>query len=124
MKHLKSCKYCGRIHDISFDCGMKPKYYAKKGNDIDIFHWSKAWEKKSKAIKERDNYLCLVCLSKKIYENKTLSTHHIVPLKEDWERRLDDDNLITLCRVHHEQAESNKISRKKLFELVKSNKKI
>ena len=36
----------------------------------------------------------------------------------DYDRRLDDDNLITLCRYHHEKAEKGLISRKKLLEIA------
>lgn len=37
---------------------------------------------------------------------------------------LNDGNLITLCRYHHEQAESGKIPRKILFDLVKNSQRI
>ena len=34
------------------------------------------------------------------------------------EGRLSNDNLVTLCRYHHEQAEKNIISKEELFALV------
>ena len=52
-----------------------------------------------------------------------ISVHHIIPLAEGGEL-LDEDNLITLCRYHHEQAEKGKISRRELQVLAKlQNKK-
>ena len=35
-----------------------------------------------------------------------LETHHIVPIAEAPELAYDVDNLVTLCRRHHEYAES------------------
>lgn len=37
--------------------------------------------------------------------------HHIIPLAEVWEKRLDNDNLILLCRAHHEKAEKGEVDR-------------
>lgn len=50
--------------------------------------------------------------------NRGLSVHHIVPLSEDYERRLDAGNLITLCRFCHAKAEHGGILRARLFELA------
>lgn len=35
--------------------------------------------------------------------------HHAVSLEEDYDRCLDDDNLLTVCGLHHEMAESGEI---------------
>ena len=40
-----------------------------------------------------------------------LEVHHIVPVSEDWDLRFDWSNLITLCRCHHELAESGALGR-------------
>lgn len=52
------------------------------------------------------------------YETENLSVHHINPIAEDWDSRLDNDNLITLCRKHHEQAEASLISKKELRKIA------
>lgn len=49
---LKSCKYCGRIHDSKYDCGKKPQR-KKQGNEKDKFRWSRKWTEKREDIKER-----------------------------------------------------------------------
>lgn len=74
-------------------------------------------------IRDRDHYLCQACLNNVDgrgirYTTSDLEVHHIVPLSEDYERRLDEDNLITLCREHHEQAEEGLLSRAALHELA------
>lgn len=37
-----------------------------------------------------------------------LSVHHAVSLEEDYDRCLDDDNLLTVCGLHHEMAEERR----------------
>lgn len=120
---LKSCKYCLRIHDSKFDCGKKPKRY-KEINDINRFRWSRRWNKKSISIRERDNYLCQICLTNQYdtfikYNSEQLEVHHIIPLHEDFNLRLDDENLITLCARHHKMADKKIISRKFLLDIIK-----
>ena len=34
------------------------------------------------------------------YNYEGLEVHHIIPLEEDYSRRLDSYNLITLCNMH------------------------
>jgi len=49
-----------------------------------------------------------------------LEVHHIVPLAEDFDRRLDDDNLITLCQAHHKAAERGEVDRAALFAAIRA----
>ena len=113
---LKSCKYCGRIHKAGYVCSMKPKKRAYDYSDREVwkFRHGEAWKVKAEQIKERDGWLCRCCLSKKVINYTKLEVHHIVPLAEDLSLRLDDDNLITLCRVCHEEAEKGNITREEL----------
>lgn len=114
---LKSCKYCGRIHDSKFDCGKKPKR-KKKPTDINKFRWSRRWREKRNQIVERDKYLCQVCKENGVYNYDNLEVHHIVPLEEDYDKRLDEGNLITLCVIHHKAADRGEIDREYLHKLV------
>lgn len=43
------------------------------------------------------------------YNYSGLSVHHAVPINDDWDKRLDDDNLITVCGMHHKMCESGEI---------------
>lgn len=126
---LICCRYCGRIHDDSYQCIHKKKYsgmqHDKKGKDQ---RNSRKWRSKRELIKQRDNYMCQCCIrsypgTMNQIEGKDISVHHIIPLAEGGDL-LDEDNLITLCRYHHEQAEKGKISRRELQVLAKlQNKK-
>ena len=112
----KVCSYCGRIHDKGYICSHKPQYNGK----FDKFRNSGAWQRKREQIYERDLYCCKVCAL--TFFDKTpdfnIECHHIIPLAEDYNKRLDDDNLITLCHAHHEQAERGALSRDYLRSLL------
>ncbi len=110
---LKSCQYCGRVHQKNYDCGKRPKI-RKRYTDKDKFRSSRKWREKREQIRERDMNLCQICIRKlyntdRQYNYKDLSVHHAIPLEEDYERRLDDDNLLTVCGLHHEMAEAGLI---------------
>ncbi len=110
---LRSCQYCGRIHDSRYDCEKRPQKFKKK-YEHDAFRSTSLWQRKAEEIKERDNYLCQICIrglygSRTRINNKNLSVHHAVPLKTDFDLRLSSNNLITLCGKHHEMAEKGEI---------------
>lgn len=118
---LVSCKYCGGLHERGTECQSKPKRV--KENSIAVrFRNTNAWRKQSKHIAKVDNYLCLVCKAQKKYVYDNLEVHHIVPIAEDYTKRLDDGNLITLCVEHHKMADANKISREELRTLIRGRR--
>lgn len=110
---LRGCPYCQRIHDSKYDCGMRPKEF-KKDTKANRFRNSAAWTKKREEIRERDNNLCQACIrelegTKVKYNSSLLSVHHAISIHKDYGRRLDNDNLLTLCAYHHDQAEKGRI---------------
>lgn len=113
----KSCKYCGRTHPVGFVCDKKPKRF-KDRTDESGFRSTWAWTQKSKAIRERDHHLCLACLAEGVLYYGYVEVHHIVPVEESDELKLDDNNLITLCPDHHEQAERGELDRDYLRGLI------
>ena len=120
---LKSCQYCGRIHDSKYICPQKAKNIAErqkkfKTTNKDKFRWTKVWQDKRDDIKDRDLCLCAVCKTKGDYVYNDLSCHHIEPLEERFDLRLEDSNLITLCSKCHELAESGEIGREHLHSLI------
>lgn len=121
----RSCSYCGGVHERSQVCSSKPKK-RKVVTYIDKFRWTKAWQRKRQYIRERDNNLCQICLRLRYnttqqYTFDALEVHHIEPVASAWDRRLDDSNLITLCRDHHEQAEDGEIPQYELEVIAYEN---
>lgn len=110
---LRSCRYCGRIHPSDYTCPKKPnrtKDFTKQNK----FRSTNAWTQKSREIKERDNHLCQVCF-RKLYDTvvqynfEDIEVHHIEPLHESYDLRLEDENLLSLCARHHRMADAGQI---------------
>lgn len=118
---LKACPYCGKIHDRNVKCENRPVH--QRGDREDRFRWTQAWKDKREYIKKRDKYLCQACLNglygtERRLTTEKLSVHHIQSLETNFEARLDDNNLITLCEKHHELAEKGTISARELIKII------
>lgn len=71
----------------------------------DKFWWfynTKEW----KALRARKFYdadgLCEMCWQNGVVE-QAKEIHHIIPIEKDWNKRLDYNNLISLCSQHHNE---------------------
>ena len=94
---LKSCKYCGRIHDTKYVCEQKDiaekkRMSNRKATNALRFRRTTVWTNKSIDIRTRDKYMCLCCKAQlpgtvKQYNTSNLSVHHIVPIEEDYAKR-------------------------------------
>lgn len=107
----KACSRCGRIHDANHKCYANSRNYYQHDPEIRKFRNSTAWKKKAQEIKERDKFMCQVCLKNNIFNYKDLSVHHIQPIAENQALRLENSNLITVCEHCHKLCESGKIPR-------------
>lgn len=134
---LRSCKYCGRVHEDTRPCEQKKAAQEKRVRLISAreyrrdkasyrFRSSPDWTKRSVQIRERDHYLCLCCAAGlkgtiKRYNQEDLEVHHIIPIKEDETLRLEETNLITVCKYHHYLCEIGTISRQQQMQLVEES---
>ncbi len=119
---LRSCQYCGRIHDSKYICPNKPQR-KKQITEADKFRWTSKWQNKREEIKKRDLYLCQICIRELYntvykYNTEELEVHHNIPINEDYNKRLDNDNLITVCNTHHEMCESGEIPREEVQKII------
>ncbi len=71
------------------------------------FRSTAEWQKKVAEVRRRDAGLCKLCLYEGRINGRDLSIHHIEPIRQNPDRKLDNDNLITLCREHHQLVESD-----------------
>lgn len=118
---LKTCKYCG-IVPYNHICPNKTKK-EKETTDIDRFRWTKSWQKKREEIKKRDLYLCQICIRELYntttkYNSKDLSVHHNTPIAKDYNKRLDNNNLLTLCDMHHKMCDNGEIEREEVQKII------
>ena len=121
---LKSCQYCGRIHPRGYMCPQKPKQAHHRNEKTSSFRKTYTWQKKRNQIVSRDYHLCRICNegSYGVYGvpglDQELSVHHIEPLEERFDLRLDDGNLLTCCSRHHRMADDGDIPRDYLHGLT------
>lgn len=90
----------------------KFRQYDNKRKDDKIwnFYRTKEWLNFRLYILTRDNYLCIECLKQGKY-TKGNTVHHIIPIRggqEGWDKRLDEDNVITVCESCHSKIHKHK----------------
>jgi 5-methylcytosine-specific restriction endonuclease McrA len=122
MSEYITCSRCGVVKR-GHRCPHKPYRKKDKDTQADKFRKTKAWTNKSIEIRQRDRYLCRVCMANlyntiRQFNYNKLEVHHITPLAEDYNKRLDNDNLITLCVYHHKMADNGQIPREELQNLI------
>ena len=123
---LRSCPYCGRIHDVTMICPQKETALEKRkayrnghrGKDTpeDRFRHTNRWKVIRESVYHRDRGLCLCCLAELEgteikYNTERLAAHHIVPLREDYNQKDALDNLLLVCQTHHDMCEDGTIPR-------------
>lgn len=64
------------------------------------FYKSKAWRELRDVAFRRDNGLCVQCRNDKMIKVADV-VDHIIPIKNDWNKRLDIGNLQSLCHSCH-----------------------
>jgi 5-methylcytosine-specific restriction protein A len=67
---------------------------------------SKPWRNLRKLVLVNNKYLCQNCLKKGIIRKATIC-HHILPARENWNKRLDYDNILPVCDECHRELENN-----------------
>ncbi len=99
-----ACAYCDE-HIGIFEAKEKARRqifnsYYNKDNKYNKFYWTQKWRDLRTYILCRDNHLCQDCLKeKKITEANEV--HHIEKIRKAWDKRYDEDNLISLCGDCH-----------------------
>lgn len=78
------------------------RYYDRYARDkkATTFYHSVAWKKARKLAIMKSHGLCVQCYEEgKIVPGRVVD--HIIPLKEDWTKATDIDNLQYLCQTCH-----------------------
>lgn len=127
----KRCDHCGRMIPPGTHC---PCITRKRNKEYDAHHRDKArksfyqsreWLDMREEILMRDSRVDRYLLSMTGEVEAATMVHHITPLGEDWSRRLDPSNLISLSdRVHKQihklyESDANAETRERLFEIIR-----
>ena len=112
LKHI--CPVCGKVIPISQSrCPEHPSRHKDYDDNVRYtrdkkyhsFYLTSAWEAVKASAINKANGICIYTF---FFEKKLAAceeVHHIVPLKDDWGRRLDVGNLIPLTHRVHMQIE-------------------
>ena len=82
--------------------------YSEDNIDYTTFYNSAAWKRTREQALIRDMYLCQQCLKDGIVNDKQLIVHHKIEIKEDWKKRLELENLETVCTQCHNKIHKTK----------------
>ncbi|WP_286312645.1 HNH endonuclease [Romboutsia ilealis] len=128
------CKDCGCKVPYSTtrcaDCASKREEYLKSKNkkynadrynrdkaneSYRLFYTTKEWYRKREEIYKLYEGHCVICRA--LYKfNPIEEIHHIEPLLKNYDKRLDNDNLIGLCSKCHKDIHYHKIDNKDKLE--------
>lgn len=114
------CEKCQKKAELKFNL-YSALYDAKRRiqeSRYRAFYSSKAWRTFREGFLAEKPF-CFKC------NRFATDLHHIVPLKEDWEKRLDAKNIMPLCKACHsktELEERNKKSETKKESIDKKSK--
>ncbi|BEP28803.1 HNH endonuclease [Helicovermis profundi] len=103
----KYCLTCSKKRVIEKRENNRKYDHHNRDKKIKNFYHSKAWKKFREGILIRDNYLCQECLKENIITNAEI-VHHIVEVREDFEKRFVYDNCFSVCKACHNRIH-NKI---------------
>ena len=122
MSDYVTCKHCG-IVPRGHICPHRKSRFKSGDKESNKFRNTIRWQRKREEIKIRDRYICQVCLRQlhntlNMLNFKNIEVHHITSIQEDYNKRLDNDNLISLCSYHHHMAEEGEITKEELYDIV------
>lgn len=84
-----------------------------RGKKADPFYKSAAWRRARRQALERDHYICQDCLAAKrrgemVRPRTATAVHHIQPVEQRPDLRLELSNLISLCDACHNKRHPEK----------------
>lgn len=106
-------RYCEKHkHQVEKEKRERNKFYDRTIRDDKAtrFYRSKEWIKTRQMRLIMDSHLCRDCLKEKII-TKADTVHHIEELKDNWDKRCDLENLISLCNSCHNKRHKRNISK-------------
>lgn len=96
---LKACQPCAALlaQELQARAHARQKRYDQntRNREADAFYHSTEW-KALRAYKLNKDCICEVC-----HDRPAVLPHHIVPVREDWSKRLDINNLLSVCERCH-----------------------
>lgn len=92
-------KYCEKHQTQRNKQEYRQRRYNNGDSKYRAFYRTRAWRKLSRQTLE-NNPVCVVCYERGIIRPAQIADHRI-ELKDDWSRRLDPSNIVSMCRSCH-----------------------
>ena len=124
----KRCGRCGKRLPSGTTCDCVKKLNAARHKDYDRnkrsrtsydFYHSSEWIRARAEALERDSYIDVYAYMTRGEVLPADTVHHIIPLTDDWSKRVDIDNLISLNHSTHSAIEQEYV-----IDAVAAQKKI
>ena len=125
----KRCSRCGKRIPSGTTCSCKDRRHEEydrfcRDKESKSFYDSAEWRDVREEVLARD------LIDQWLYHTKGLvvaadTVHHIIPLRENWERRCDPGNLISLSEASHAEIEAvykttdRRVLQEELFAIVR-----
>ena len=94
-------KYCDKHKELINQSNKDYERFRTERDKTYIkFYQSRQWKNTRKSVMIDNDWLCQECLRQGYYKQADV-VDHIIELKDDWDKRLDKDNLRPLCHEHH-----------------------
>lgn len=114
----KQCSFCGKWIPVDQTCSCRAAVMKKRNRerhkDYDThrrdreaasFYQSREWKDKRKAVLNLDQGIDVYMYMTDGIIIPADTVHHIVPLRDDWSKRLDRDNLMSVASSTHGRIE-------------------
>lgn len=89
------CEECQRAFPVKRKKADKDYNRFRRDKQSDKFYHSKEWKALSKFVLLRAEYKCAEC------DGLATEVHHKKAVADDWDERLNVDNLVALCTACH-----------------------
>lgn len=132
MAIYKRCTRCNKRILVGVSCSCRQKRFQedKKYQAIHetLFYSSKEWSILRKQIIETFYGIDIYSYYMEDRIESGYTVHHIIPIQEDWSRRLDKNNLIYLTEsnhrlIHNRMKEEKEATVKLLLDLIQRFKR-
>lgn len=114
MPIFKRCSRCGSRIPSGSTCECVRKYEKQRYKTYDMnqrdkksraFYTGREWQKKREEILSIDEYIDVYLFMTEGVIIAADTVHHIIPLKDDWEKRFAEENLMSLNHNTHSMIE-------------------
>ena len=107
LRAVQECREAG-CHELTREkngyCEKHQREAKKERRDkYNDFYNTKEWKHKREYIMKRYAGVCVNCLDEIGEPEDALYVHHIEEIKDNWGKRLDNNNLIPVCASCHKR---------------------